>query len=111
MSCNKGMTSSGGLSPSQKIHLAPGYQVAFAKRIKASVNVPVIAVGLITGIEQAETILEKREADAIALARGVLYDPRWPWHAAAQLGATAPAPKQYLRSQPSKFKKLFQGGR
>jgi len=71
----------------------------------------VIAVGLITGIEQAETILEKGEADAIALARGILYDPRWPWHAAAQLGAVVAAPKQYLRSQPSQFKKLFEGGR
>jgi 2,4-dienoyl-CoA reductase-like NADH-dependent reductase (Old Yellow Enzyme family) len=103
--------SSGGLSPSQRIELAPGYQVIFAKRIKASVNVPVIAVGLITGIEQAEAILEKAEADAIALARGVLYDPRWPWHAAAHLGATVPAPKQYLRAQPSQFKRLFEGGR
>jgi len=103
--------SSGGLSPLQKIELAPGYQVAFAQRIKESVKVPVIAVGLITGIEQAETILEKGEADAIALARGILYDPRWPWHAAAQLGAVVAAPKQYLRSQPSQFKKLFEGGR
>ena len=23
----------------------------------------------------------------VALARGMLYDPRWPWHAAAELGA------------------------
>jgi 2,4-dienoyl-CoA reductase-like NADH-dependent reductase (Old Yellow Enzyme family) len=95
----------------QKIDLAPGYQVAFAKRIKEAVNIPVIAVGLITGVEQAETILQRGEADAIALARGILYDPRWPWHAAAQLGATVPAPKQYLRCQPGQFKKLFEGGR
>jgi 2,4-dienoyl-CoA reductase-like NADH-dependent reductase (Old Yellow Enzyme family) len=101
--------SSGGLSRSQKIELEPGYQVPFARRIKSSVSIAVIAVGLITGFEQAETILEKEEADAIALARGILYDPRWPWHAAAQLGATVRAPKQYLRSPPSELKNLFVG--
>jgi 2,4-dienoyl-CoA reductase-like NADH-dependent reductase (Old Yellow Enzyme family) len=100
--------SSGGLSPQQKIDTVPGYQVPFAKRIKAEVKIPVIAVGLITGVEQAEAIIANGEADAIALARGILYDPRWPWHAAAQLGATVPAPKQYLRSQPVQFKKLFE---
>jgi 2,4-dienoyl-CoA reductase-like NADH-dependent reductase (Old Yellow Enzyme family) len=96
------------LSPLQKIDAVPGYQVPFAKRIKAEVGVPVIAVGLITGIDQAESIIASGAADAVALARGILYDPRWPWHAAAQLGATVPAPKQYLRSQPSQFKNLFE---
>ena len=38
--------------------------------------------------------------DAVALARGMLYDPRWPWHAAAALGDHAPAPPQYLRCAP-----------
>ena len=45
--------------------------------------------------------------DAIALGRGVLYDPRWPWHAAAELGAQTDAPPQYLRSQPAELKALF----
>jgi 2,4-dienoyl-CoA reductase-like NADH-dependent reductase (Old Yellow Enzyme family) len=100
--------SSGGLSPQQKIELAPGYQVTFAKRLKAALGIPVIAVGLITDAEQAQSILEAGDADAIALARGILYDPRWPWHAAARLGATVHAPQQYLRSQPSQLKKLFE---
>ena len=99
--------SSGGLSPQQKIGAVPGYQVPFAKRIKADVGLPTIAVGLITEPEQAEAILVAGEADAIALARGALYDPRWPWHAAAKLGATVAAPKQYLRSQPSQYKTLL----
>jgi 2,4-dienoyl-CoA reductase-like NADH-dependent reductase (Old Yellow Enzyme family) len=102
--------SSGGLSPLQKIDLGPGYQVQFAKRIKAATSIPTIAVGLITDPGQAQTIIAGGEADAIALARGILYDPRWPWHAAAELGATVSAPKQYLRSQPSQFKKLFETG-
>ncbi len=49
------------------------------------------------------------DADMIALARGVLYDPRWPWHAAAELGAQVTAPKQYLRSQPRRYRDLLQG--
>ena len=43
----------------------------------------------------------------VALARGMLYDPRWPWHAAAQLGGQVDAPRQYWRSQPREHKALF----
>jgi 2,4-dienoyl-CoA reductase-like NADH-dependent reductase (Old Yellow Enzyme family) len=97
------------LSPLQQIPVAPGYQVPFAKRIKeAADGMPTIAVGLITTPAQAEAIIAGGEADAVALARGMLYDPRWPWHAAAELGATVVAPKQYLRSQPAQFKNLFE---
>ena len=47
---------------------------------------PVVAVGLITEFEQAEAIVSTGDADLIALARAILFDPRWPWHAAAHLG-------------------------
>ncbi len=99
--------SSGGVSPDQSIKLEPGYQVSFAKRIKSEVAIPVVAVGLITQPEQAEAILVNDEADAVALARGILWDPRWPWHAAAALGDQVRAPEQYWRSQPREFKDLF----
>ncbi len=101
--------SSGGVSPAQSIPLGPGYQTPFARRVKAEVGLPTIAVGLITDPAQAEAILAEGEADAVALARGILYDPRWPWHAAAALGAKVEAPKQYWRSQPREFKDLFEG--
>ena len=68
---------------------------------------PVVAVGLITDPTQAEAIVATGEADMIALARAILYDPRWPWHAAAELGAQVRPPKQYLRSQPSRLRHLF----
>ncbi len=100
--------SSGGMSPAQQIPLAPNYQVPFARRIKAEVGIPTIAVGLITEPAQAEAILTAGHADAIALARAMLYDPRWPWHAAAALGAQAWAPKQYWRCQPRQLPNLFQ---
>ena len=72
-------------------------------------GLPTIAVGLITEPEQAEAIVANGQADAVALARAMLYDPRWPWHAAAKLGAQVTAPPQYWRSQPREFKDLFKG--
>ena len=99
--------SSGGLSPRQKIPVGPGYQIEFAARIKAGTCMPTIGVGLITEAKQAETIVQTGQADMVALARAMLYDPRWPWHAAAELGATVSAPPQYWRSQPHEFKHLF----
>ena len=68
---------------SRRFRLGPGYQVPFAQRVKAEVGLPTIAVGLITDPEQAEAIVAGGEADAVSLARAMLYDPRWPWHAAA----------------------------
>lgn len=101
---------SGGISPAQAIRIAPGYQVPYARRIKAKVRLPTIAVGLITAPELAEAIIANEEADAVSLARAMLYDPRWPWHAAAQLGAQVWAPRQYWRSQPTGHAQLFAEG-
>jgi 2,4-dienoyl-CoA reductase-like NADH-dependent reductase (Old Yellow Enzyme family) len=99
--------SSGGVSPLQKIALGPGYQVQFAQAIKEATGLPTIAVGLITEPKQAEEIVASGKADMVALARGMLYDPRWGWHAAAELGGQVYAPPQYWRSQPSTQKELF----
>jgi 2,4-dienoyl-CoA reductase-like NADH-dependent reductase (Old Yellow Enzyme family) len=99
--------SSGGVSPLQKIPLGPGYQVPFAQAIKEATGVTTIAVGLITEAKQAEDIVASGKADIVALARGMLYDPRWGWHAAAELGGQVEAPPQYWRSQPSTQKALF----
>jgi NADPH2 dehydrogenase len=99
--------SSGGASPLQKIPLGPGYQVPFAKSIKEATGLTTIAVGLITEAKQAEDILASGKADMVTLARAMLYDPRWGWHAAAELGGQVDAPPQYWRSQPSTQKALF----
>jgi 2,4-dienoyl-CoA reductase-like NADH-dependent reductase (Old Yellow Enzyme family) len=105
--CSAIHVSSGGLTPTQKIPVGPNYQVPLARAVKRAVSIPVIAVGLITEFEQAEAILSTGDADLIALARGILYDPRWPWHAAAHFGEHVKAPNQYLRSQPRQHKDLF----
>ncbi|HMH73711.1 MAG TPA: NADH:flavin oxidoreductase/NADH oxidase [Bradyrhizobium sp.] len=99
--------SSGGVSPQQKIPLGPGYQVPFAQAIKEATGVTTMAVGLITEPKQAEDIVASGKADMVALARAMLYDPRWGWHAAAELGGQVEAPPQYWRSQPSTQKALF----
>jgi 2,4-dienoyl-CoA reductase-like NADH-dependent reductase (Old Yellow Enzyme family) len=105
--CDYIHVSSGGLSPEQKIPVVPGYQLPFAERIRAETGMPTMAVGLISGARQAEDAIASGQADMVALARGMLYDPRWPWHAAAELGATVRAPNQYLRSQPREYPGLF----
>jgi 2,4-dienoyl-CoA reductase-like NADH-dependent reductase (Old Yellow Enzyme family) len=99
--------SSGGLDPRQQIPLGPGYQVPLARAVKQAVSMPVVSVGLITEYEHAEAIIGTGDADLIALARGMLYDPRWPWHAAAHLGAQVKVPRQYQRSQPYRCRDLF----
>lgn len=109
LGCDFVDVSSGGVSSAQKIKLEPGYQVPMASEVKHATGLPTMAVGLITEAQQAEDILQAGDADMIALARGILYDPRWGWHAAAALGATVDAPPQYWRCQPRALKHLFDG--
>jgi len=99
--------SSGGVSAQQTIPIGPGYQVGLAEALKQATGLPTIAVGLITEPAQAEAIVANGQADLVALARAMLFDPRWPWHAAAQLGGQVEAPPQYWRSQPRGMAGLF----
>lgn len=102
--------SSAALSPAQQIPLGPGYQVPLAHALREHVQgaMPVIAVGLITEPQHAEAILQAGQADAIGIARAMLYNPRWPWEAARQLGASVLAAPQYLRCEPHGSKGLLQ---
>ena len=90
--------SSGGVSPQQQIPIGPGYQVHLAARLRSEVNMPVIAVGLITEPEQAETIIASGQADLVGIARAVLFEPHWPWRAAAELGAQVTAPRALVQA-------------
>lgn len=99
--------SSGGMSPRQQIPLGPGYQVGFAQAIRAHCGLPVMAVGLITEARQAQAIVAAGQADLVALARSMLFNPHWPWQAAAELGAQVEVPPQYWRSQPRGMAALF----
>jgi 2,4-dienoyl-CoA reductase-like NADH-dependent reductase (Old Yellow Enzyme family) len=99
--------SSGGVSPQQKIVLGPGYQVPFARAIRSATGLATMAVGLITEPRQAEGIIATGDADMVALARGLLWDPRWPWRAAAALGATVSGPQPYWRGLPKEAATVF----
>jgi 2,4-dienoyl-CoA reductase-like NADH-dependent reductase (Old Yellow Enzyme family) len=93
--------SSGGLSPDQQIDLGPGYQVPFARAVRERAGLPVAAVGLITGVAQAEAVLADGSADAVVMAREMLRNPHWPLLAAAELGADLDLwPPQYRRAIP-----------
>lgn len=92
---------SGGLDQRQKITTGPGYQVGFAETIRREVGIPVMAVGQITEPTQAETIIATGQADLVALARGMLWDPRWTWKAAVELGAEIALPAPYARCNPA----------
>ena len=99
--------STGGLDPKQKIPLAAGYQVPFSEKVKAETGLTTMTVGLIAGYRQAEDIVASGKADMVCLARGAMWDPRWAWHAAEELGAeTAYAPKM-MACQPKLRPQLF----
>jgi NADPH2 dehydrogenase len=99
--CDYLTASSGGAVPEQKIVVGPGYQVPFAEAIRRATGLCTVAVGLITEPRQAEEILREGRADIVGLARRMLYDPRWPWHAAVELGDEFSYPRQYERAHPS----------
>ncbi|MDP1720535.1 MAG: NADH:flavin oxidoreductase/NADH oxidase [Candidatus Nanopelagicaceae bacterium] len=93
--------SSGGLVHDAKIPFGPNYQVPFATAIKEEAGILTSAVGMITGAEQAQEIIDSGKADAVMLAREMLRNPRWPLNAAEQLGVHVDWPDQYRRA--SKF--------
>ena len=99
--------SGGGVVLDAKIPVGPGYQVPFAARVKQETGIVTGAVGLISDPRQAEAIVARGEADFVSLARAMLFNPRWPQHAAVELGADIAWPPQYERGSP----KLWPPGR
>ena len=109
LGCDYIDASSGGIDPRQKIPHAPGYQVPFAERIGREAGIATMAVGLIADPHLAEEIVASGQADLVALARGMMYDPRWGWHAAEALGAETAYAPQYARAHPTLRPQLFPG--
>ncbi|HZC44207.1 MAG TPA: NADH:flavin oxidoreductase/NADH oxidase [Acidobacteriaceae bacterium] len=94
--------SSGGNDPRQQIPVGPGYQVAFAERIRREAGIPSGAVGIITAPEQADQIIRTGQADVVSLAREMLRDPYWPLRAAEILHKPGVWPVQYERAAHGK---------
>jgi 2,4-dienoyl-CoA reductase-like NADH-dependent reductase (Old Yellow Enzyme family) len=92
--------SGGGVVLDAKVPASPGYQVPYAERVKRESAITTGAVGLISEARQAEEIVATGKADFVALARAMLFDPRWPAHAAVALGGDVEYPPQYERAHP-----------
>ena len=97
--------SSGGNVADAKMTIRPGYQVPFARAIRAGAEMATGAVGLITDAVQAEQIIADGDADCVFLARALLRDPYWPRHAAQELGSALEWPDQYKRAAVNAFGK------
>ncbi len=107
LGCNFMHVSTAGVSPQQKITLGPAYQVPYAREVRKACGLPTTAVGLITDPKQAEDILQAGDADLIAIARALLYKPRWPWEAAVTLGGQVQASEPYWRCLPREAQGIF----
>ena len=92
--------SSGGISSDARPSMLASMNVPFAETVRTKSGVPTRAVGLIATPRRAEAIVREGKADMIALARAMLDNPHWGWHAAQVLGAEVARPKQYQRAAP-----------
>lgn len=97
----------GSLAGGQRFETAPGYLLPYAEAVKREVGITTMGVGMIVDPFLAEAAVASGRADAIAIARGFLEDPRWVWHAAERLGVKMPFPPEYRGADPA----VWQGAR
>lgn len=79
----------------------PGFMIPTASRIRRETGIPTAVGWLITDPQQAEEAIKNQHADLVILAREMLRDPYWPYHAALKLGdekAATLLPIQYARA-------------
>jgi len=84
--CDYAHLSSGGNASGVSIDVHPGFQVPLAAAVKRGTGIVTIAVGELQDPHLAEKVLADGDADLVAIGKGMLRDPRWPWHAAQTLG-------------------------
>lgn len=100
LGCDYIDVSSGQLDARQRIPFAPHYNAPFAERVRKEAGMPTMSVGLITSASEAEEIIASGQADMVALARAAIYDPRWPIHAAIELGVEPPFAPRLMPAHP-----------
>ena len=84
-----------------QIPWGPGFMIPTAGRIRREAEIPTAVGWMITDPQQAEDAVHGEHADLVLLARELLRDPYWPYHAAAKLGvenASDVLPVQYARA-------------
>ncbi len=107
LGCDYMDVSSGQVDARQKIPFAPAYNVPFAEAVRRETGLPTMSVGLITGARQAEDIVASGKADLICIGRGAMWDPRWAWHAAEELGAETPYAPRTMPAHPKMRPQVF----
>lgn len=98
--CDYVAVSSGGVSPEQKVPVGPGYQVPAAAEVRSQSGIPIMAVGMLSDPELANRVLVEEKADLVAIGRGMLFNPRWAWHAGLALTGDIRIPDPYRRCHP-----------
>ena len=79
----------------------PGFMIPVAAEIKRATGLPTAVGWLITEAQLAEQAVRSGDTDLVLLARELLRDPYWPYHAALELGdpkAATLLPAQYARA-------------
>jgi 2,4-dienoyl-CoA reductase-like NADH-dependent reductase (Old Yellow Enzyme family) len=107
LGCDYMDVSSGQVDARQQIPFALGFNAPFAEKVRKEAGLPTMSVGLITGYQQAEDIIASGKADFICMGRGVMWDPRWSWHAAEELGAEAPYAPRTMPCHPKMRPQVF----
>jgi NADPH2 dehydrogenase len=101
--CDFVSVSAGAISEKAIISASPGYLAPFAEQIRRRADIPTMVTGMIYDPILANEIIETGKADAVAIARAFIDDPRWAWRAAERLGVTIDYPMQYVRAHPTKW--------
>lgn len=84
--------------PNYPPKLKPLYQACFAKKIKNNINIPVIAVGLITTIAEGEKLLDEKYCDFVAYGRELLRSPNFVFYIAREYDKKDLIESSYLRA-------------
>jgi 2,4-dienoyl-CoA reductase-like NADH-dependent reductase (Old Yellow Enzyme family) len=94
--------SHGSITPDMsKVPWGPGFMIPAASRIRRESAIPTAVGWMITDPQQAEDAVRGGHTDVVMLAREMLRDPYWPYHAAVKLGvdeAFSILPIQYARA-------------
>jgi 2,4-dienoyl-CoA reductase-like NADH-dependent reductase (Old Yellow Enzyme family) len=107
LGCDYVDVSSGNVDLRQKVPFTAGFNVPFAAQVRREADIPTMVVGLITKAREAEEIVASGKADMIAIGRAAMWDPRWAWHAAEELGAETPYAPKTMPAHPSMRPQVF----
>ncbi|MFY9254524.1 MAG: NADH:flavin oxidoreductase/NADH oxidase [Fuerstiella sp.] len=84
-----------------RVPWGPGFMIPITSRIRKEAGIPTAAGWMITDPQQADQAIRDQDTDLVVLAREMLRDPYWPYHAAAQLdveNSSEVLPVQYARA-------------